>query len=127
MSHHPPCRILAAVLLATAGVANADDTPPPARVAVTADGAASAYDRMIFGGYLEHFGILISCSGAQDGTTIHPYLLEQAGAFNDIAQPDRFAQRQAELLFQNTTTTLPPHSLTIMTLADPSQKGRGKQ
>jgi alpha-N-arabinofuranosidase len=48
-----------AVLLATAGVANADDTPPPAplpaRVVVTADGATRAYDRLIFGGFLEHF------------------------------------------------------------------------
>jgi alpha-N-arabinofuranosidase len=29
-------------------------------------------------------GILISCSGAQDGTAIHPYLLEQAGACLDF-------------------------------------------
>lgn len=52
--------------------------------------------------------------------------LASADAFNDIAHPDRVAPRQAELRFHN-TTTLPPHSLPIVTLAGPPQEGWGNQ
>jgi alpha-L-arabinofuranosidase len=59
--------------------------------------------------------------GLHPATVLHA---DSADAFNDIARPDRVAPRQAELRFQNNTTTLPPHSLTIVTLAAPSQVGR---
>jgi alpha-N-arabinofuranosidase len=68
-----------------------------------------------------HIGNLM-LDGSHPATFLHA---DSADAFNDIAHPDRVAPRQAELRFQNNTTILPPHSLIIVTLADPSQEGRG--
>jgi alpha-N-arabinofuranosidase len=60
--------------------------------------------------------------GLHPATILHA---DSADAFNDIAHPERVAPRQAELRFQNNTTTLPPHSLTIVRLAGPPQESRG--